>query len=144
VDSDPGRILAVDPGKKRIGIAVSDPTRTIASPLEIVEHQSRREDAQEILRLAKEQEATLILIGQPLHWDGEQSIQARGSIKLAEMIRTIGDIPVILVDEYGSTKKARDAGRRMNLKQERRSGHMDDMAAAIILQNYLELQEGLS
>ncbi len=135
---EPGRILAVDPGDRRLGLAVSDPTRTIVSPLEVIPHQSRRIDAQEILRIAEEQDVTLIILGQALHWDGSKSPQASGSVRLAEILRELGPIPVELVDEYGSTQKAQQVRRKMNVTREKRSGHLDDLAAAIILQNYLE------
>jgi putative holliday junction resolvase len=138
VNSDPGRILAVDPGEKRLGLAISDPTRIIASPLDVILHQSRLEDAREILRIAVEQGATLILIGQALNWDGSPSPQAAGADKLADTIRAIGAIPVELVDEYGSTQKAQEIRREMNVTRNKRAGHLDDLAAAIILQNYLE------
>ncbi len=140
--NEPGRILAVDPGEKRLGLAVSDPTRTIASPLEVIRHQSLDEDAREILRVAKEQGATLIIIGQPLHWDGSLSLQAVGSSKLASLLNDLGSIPVLLVDEYGSTSEARETRRKMNVTRAKRAGHLDDLAAAIILQNFLELQDG--
>lgn len=136
--AEAGRILAVDPGRVRIGLAISDPTRIIASPLEVIHHQSRQKDALEILRIAKEQKVNLIVIGQPLHWDGRQSHQGRLSLKLAEEIRDQGDIPVELVDEYGSTQEAQETYRKMNRSRDKRSGHLDEVAAAIILQKYLE------
>jgi len=142
MSSDPGRILAVDPGKKHLGLAVSDPTRTIAAPLDVIQHTSLRGDAQEILRIASEQEATLILIGQPLHWDGSLSEQAQESTALAETLQELGELPVELVDEYGSTQEAQQAGRKLKLPGRKSSSHLDDLAAAIILQNYLEAQLG--
>lgn len=138
---EPGRILAVDPGEKRLGLAVSDPTRTIVSPLEVIPHSSRENDAQEILHIAVEQGATLIILGQALHWDGSESSQAMGAVKLAEILCELGEIPVELVDEYGSTQEAQQVRRQMNVSREKRSGHLDDLAAAIILQNYLENKE---
>jgi putative Holliday junction resolvase len=138
---DPGRILAVDPGLKRIGLAVSDPTRTIAAPFAVIPHQSRDKDAREILRVAAEQQATLIIIGQPLNWDGSPNPQADDSHKLAEKLRELGALPVSLVDEYGSTQQAQEIRRRMDVPRDKRTGHLDDLAAAIILQNYLDIQE---
>ena len=138
---EPGRILAVDPGEKRLGLAVSDPTQTIVSPLEVLPHRSREKDALEILRIAEEQGASLIILGQALHWDGSESHQAAGSVKLAELLRDLGAIPVELVDEYGSTQEAQQTRRQMNVSREKRSGHLDDLAAAIILQYYLENKE---
>lgn len=140
MEKDPGRIIAVDPGEKRLGIAISDPTQTIASSLCVIEHQSRKKDAQEILNLAQEHNAVLILIGQPLDWDGAINPQSRLSIRLAEEIQTLGEIPVKLWDEFGSTQKAQDSRRQMNVSRKKRSGHLDQVAAAVILQTYLDHQ----
>jgi putative Holliday junction resolvase len=83
----------------------------------------------------------LIILGQALHWDGSGSRQAEGAVKLAELLRDLGKIPVRLVDEYGSTQEAQQVRRQMNVSRDKRSGHLDDLAAAIILQNYLENKE---
>ncbi|NQS92499.1 MAG: Holliday junction resolvase RuvX [Chloroflexi bacterium] len=137
MDADFGRVLAVDPGEKRLGIAVSDPTRTIATPLSVINHISRKENALAILNLALEQEVTLIIIGQPRHWDDSLGAQAEKSNRLAEEIRSQGTIPVQLWNEYGSTQAALSARRQMNVSRKKRIGHLDDLAAAIILQNFL-------
>lgn len=138
MDRDLGRILAVDPGTKRLGLAISDPTRTLASPLEVLFHHSREEDARAILRIAAEQDATLIIIGHPLHWDGTPSRQAASAEKLAQAIQELGSIPVELVDEHGSTQGAQASRRMLGLPRKKRAGHLDDVAAAVILQGFLE------
>lgn len=138
MDKDPGRILAVDPGEKRLGIAISDPTQIIASPLCVIEHKNRHKNASAIHALAEEYKAVLILIGQPLDWNGAQNFQSDKSIRLVEEIQTLGDIPVILWDEFGSTQKAQDSRRQMNVSRKKRSGHLDQVAAAVILQTYLD------
>ncbi len=140
MDNNPGRILAVDPGEKRLGIAISDPTQTIASPLCVIEHESRKKDAQKILSLADEQGAVMILVGQPLDWDGAVNPQSNNSIRLVEELETQGVVPVKLWDEYGSTQKAQDSRRQMNVSRKKRSGHLDQVAAAVILQSYLDHQ----
>ena len=134
---EPGRILAVDPGEKRVGLALSDPTQTIASPLMVLPSQSVKKDALRILQTAQEKDAVLIVVGQPLHWDGTESDQVKGSKRLAELLEELGSLPVILVDEYGTTQAAREARLQMNVSREKRSGHLDDLAATILLQNYL-------
>jgi putative Holliday junction resolvase len=140
MEAEPGRILAVDPGEKRLGVAVSDPTQTIASPWCVIEHQNRKENARAILVLAAEQSAVLILIGQPLDWDGSLNPQANQSLRLVEEIQALSEIPVLLWDEYGSTQKARDSRRQMNVTRKSRAGHLDQVAAAVILQTYLDHQ----
>jgi putative Holliday junction resolvase len=136
--TDPGRILAVDPGEKRLGLALSDPTQTIASPLAVLQSQSVKKDAQAIQKAAEAQGAVLIIIGQPLHWDGAESAQSQQSTRLAELVMEIGPIPVQLADEFGTTQAARQARIKMNVSRAQRSGHLDDLAATILLQNYLD------
>jgi len=140
MDKDPGRVLAVDPGEKRLGIAISDPTQTIASSLCVIEHEKRNKDALAIYALAQEHSVVLILIGQPLDWDGSLNPQSRKSTRLAEEIQTVGDIPVKLWDEFGSTQKAQDSRRQMSVSRKKRSGHLDQVAAAVILQTFLDHQ----
>lgn len=136
--TDPGRILAVDPGEKRLGLALSDPTQIIASPLTVLESQSMKKDALAIQQAAEDQGAVLIIIGQPLHWDGTESTQSQKSARLAELVKEMGAIPVELADEFGTTQAAREARIKMNVSRAQRSGHLDDLAATILLQNYLD------
>jgi len=141
--SDFARILAVDPGDKRLGIALSDLTGTIASPVCVLTHVSREENALAILAIAEEKEVKLIVVGQAFNWDGEISFQGRKSTRLADKIRALGSIPVLLWNEYGSTTIARNARRMMNVSRKKRSGHLDDLAATVILQTYLDSQSSL-
>jgi len=138
---EPGRILAIDPGEKRLGLAISDPTQTIASPLMILNSQSMKKDALAILKTAADQGAVMIVVGQPLHWDGTESAQAEGSRILAGLLQELGSLPVDLTDEYGTTQAARDTRLKMNVSRDKRSGHLDDLAATILLQNYLDSRE---
>jgi putative Holliday junction resolvase len=132
------RILGVDPGDKRIGIALSDPTQTIASPHTVIEHTSREDDARAIIKIAKDNQVGLILIGQALNWNGDISHQGQKAARLAEQIQSIGNTPVKLWDEYGSTKVARKSRQMMNLSRKKRKGHHDQIAAVVILQSYLD------
>ena len=132
------RILAVDPGQKKIGLAVSDPTRTIASPLTVLRHVSMAVDAARIAQTAEENHAQIIVVGQALGSEDDATPSSRHAQKLAEMIRSQTEIPVVLWDESGSTRIARQARIEMGLTRERRSGHMDQMAAVVILQTYLD------
>ena len=139
----PYRIMGVDPGDKRIGIAISDPTQTIASPYSVIEHTSREADARAILAIGEENQVGLVLIGQALNWDGDISPQGKKAARLAEEIQSLGDIPVKLWDEYGSTRTARESRQMMNLPRNKRKGHHDQIAAVIILQTYLDALAGL-
>lgn len=132
------RILAVDPGEKRLGAAISDPTGTIANPLTVIKHVSRTIDAATIAQLAAEQQAGLIIVGHALDIDGTASPQGRRAERLAEAIRAQTDLPVELWDESGSTQAAQAARRAMGVSRRKRSGHLDDLAATYILQTYLD------
>jgi len=133
-----GRVLAVDPGDKHLGIAISDPTGTVANPCMVVGHVSRPIDAGRIANLANERGAELIIIGQALGEDGEVGPAARKAQRLADAIQQQTTIPVKLWDESGSTVEARAARREMGVKRRKRGGHLDELAAVIILQNYLD------
>lgn len=132
------RILAVDPGEKRLGIAVSDPTGTIASPLAVLKHVARAVDAAAIAQLAREQEAGRIIVGQALDDENLPTPQSRLAERLADAIRLETDLPVELWDESGSTQTAQAARRAMGVSRRKRRGHLDDLAAAVILQSYLD------
>lgn len=136
-----GRILAVDPGEKRIGIAVSDPTQTIARPLTVIKHVSRGANAQAIARLAVEQEVVRVVIGHALDSEGLPGLQAKLAERLAEAVQAQTQVPVELWDESGSTQKAQSIRRAMGGSRKTRSGHLDDVAAAVILQSYLDSQD---
>ena len=138
-----GRVMAVDPGLKRIGLAISDPTATIANPLQVILHTSRAVDSASIAQIATEHEAVLILVGQPLDEEGLPSTpEARHAARLAQAIQEQTTIPVQLWDESGSTKAAQFARRAMGANRRKRAGHLDDLAAAVILQSYLDFQHG--
>ena len=136
--SNMGRILAVDPGQKRIGLALSDPTLTLATPLMIMKHSSMLLDAAQIARLAEENQVQTIIVGQALGADGQETAASRHSRKLAESIQTQTRLPVLLWDESGSTQTARQARIEMGVNRAKRRGHMDDLAAVVILQTYLD------
>lgn len=132
------RVLAVDPGEKRIGIAISDPTGTIANPLTVLTHVSRAVDAAAIAQLAADTQAGKIIVGHALDEDNRSTPQSRRSARLAAAIRLQTDLPVELWDEAGSTQAARQARLLMGAPRRKRGGHLDDLAAAYILQTYLD------
>jgi putative holliday junction resolvase len=134
------RTLGVDPGEKRIGLAISDPTATIASPLRVIKHVSRIIDAAAIAQIAAENECARIIVGQALDSDGNVGPAARHSARLAEAIRSQTQLPVDLWDESGSTQAARSAAIALGTSRRKRAGHLDEIAATVILQSYLDAQ----
>ncbi len=132
------RILGIDPGEKRIGLAISDDLGIAANPLGVVMHSNRRADAESILKIAMDSNVERIVIGQSLDDDGNLTPSARKAIRLADEIRLLTEIPVMMIDEYGSTNEAQSAAIEMNIPRNRRKGHRDAIAALIILQRYLD------
>lgn len=135
-----GRILGIDPGEKRLGVAVSDPTGTIARPLQVIHHVARTADAAAIVRIAVEQSAVQIVIGQALDAEGNPTPQALHAEHFADAVRALTTLPVVLWDESGSTQAARASRIAMGVSRRKRSGHLDEIAATVILQSYLDAQ----
>lgn len=131
------RVLAVDPGEKRIGLAISDPTGTISRPLCVIKHQARQKDAQNIVNVALEEDARMIIVGWALDSAGEVGYRARKSLRLAEAIREKTDLPVDMWDETGTTQAAIRSRIDLGVSRKKRKGHLDDVAASILLQDFL-------
>jgi putative Holliday junction resolvase len=132
------RILAVDHGEKRIGLALSDPTGTLASPLTIVEHVSRAVDAAQVAQLAAEHQAGLIVVGQSFDEEGRPNPAGRRAARFAQALREQSGLEVVLWDEAFSTQDARAVQIRLGASRKKRAGHLDQLAAAVILQSYLD------
>jgi putative Holliday junction resolvase len=132
------RIMSIDPGTKRIGVAISDPTGTLARPLDSLPHINRQEDASRIAARAEEEHVGLILIGQATDVDGKPNFSGRKSRRLAAAVRSFTDIPVELWDESYSTKDAQRNRIILGEKRNANAPHLDARAAAIILQSYLD------
>ena len=137
------RILAVDPGEKHIGIAISDPTGTIATPHSILKHVARMLDAAAIANLAAQNQVELIVVGRSLDENGDPTPQSRRADRFIEAIKQQIDLSVIPWDESFSTRAARQARIEMRTPRQKRRGHLDDLAAAIILQSYLDSRSNL-
>lgn len=132
------RILCVDHGEKRIGVAISDLTGTIASPLTVINHVARLVDAALVTALAGEQGAEKIIVGQSFDEEGNPNTAGRAAIRFAEALRTQTSLPVEMWDESLSTQDARSARIQSGVSRKRRAGHHDSLAAVVILQSYLE------
>lgn len=132
------RILAVDHGEKRIGLALSDLTGTLASPLTVIKHVSRLMDAAQVADIASENEAGLIVIGQSFDEEGKPNLAGRRAARFAEALREQTRIPVELFDESFSTQDARATVIELGLSRKKRAGHHDSLAAVMILRSYIE------
>ena len=133
------RALGIDPGSKRIGIAVSDLSGTIASPLTVLRRsKSSRHDLAEIARVARDEEADVIVVGLPLNMDGSTGPAATAATSMAERLATLVAVPVEMHDERRTTASAdRDMlAAGMNALERRQV--VDKVAAAIMLQSWLD------
>ncbi len=130
----------MDHGAKRIGLALSDSTATIASPLKVVEHISRRIDAAQVAELALQNDVVLIVVGQSYDEEGKPNPAGRSAGRFADELKNQTNIPVELWDESHSTQIARAARIELGVSRKKRAGHQDEFAAVVILQSYLESQ----
>jgi putative Holliday junction resolvase len=136
------RVMGIDPGEKRIGVALSDPTGTIANPLTVVKTVSRLADAATLAQLATDNQVGLIVVGWTLDDEGQATPQGRRSARLAEALRAQTPLPVVLWDEDFSTQAALAASIALGVPASKRRrqghGHLDQLAATVILQTYLD------
>jgi putative Holliday junction resolvase len=122
------RVLAIDYGEARTGVAISDPTGTLARPLEVVGHAGSGRGLERVVELARREGAERVVVGLPLTLKGERGEQARATEHFVEALRARIDLPVETFDERFTTRMAR---RRRTPKQE------DAIAAAYLLTGYL-------
>ncbi len=136
------RVLGVDHGEKRIGLALSDPTGTLARPLSVINHVSRAVDAAQVAAIVAEPEAECVVVGQSFDEEGRPNAAGRAAERFAEALKDQTTVPIVLWDESMSTIDARDLQIQMGVPRKKRAGHLDDAAAANILQSYLDAQRG--
>lgn len=133
------RIMCLDVGKVRVGIAQSDPMQIIASPVEVLKRTpSINNDAKYVANLAKTNEVGLIVVGLPLKLDGSAGESVAMAEEFAEKVRKFTDIPIEFQDERLSTMSAQRILLEGNVRRDKRKGVVDKIAATIILQNYLD------
>lgn len=132
------KILGIDHGNVRIGIAISDESGSFARPLTIITHVSRAEDAETICRIGEEEGCAKIVVGIPYDSDGTEGPRARSVLRFVEQLRSVCKLSVMTWDESFSTKDVISTSLQMNKSQTSRRTAMDDKAAAMILQNYLD------
>ncbi len=128
------RILGLDVGERRIGVAISTPEGGLAVPLRIIDAQDENAAARAILELARSEGASLVIIGHPISMDGTIGPQARKIEAFAITLQETSGLQVELCDERLSTAQARRAPSPAG----KRRAPVDDVAASIILQSYLD------
>ncbi|HEX5439609.1 MAG TPA: Holliday junction resolvase RuvX [Ktedonobacterales bacterium] len=138
-----GRILALDVGAKRIGVAVSDELGLLATPRTVIVRRSTEAALDEIVRIALAEEASLVVVGLPISLDGQLHSQARTVQRFGERLRRrleAPGIPLVYADEMLSTVRADERLREAGVRPQRIRERIDAEAAAVILEEYLNQQ----
>jgi putative Holliday junction resolvase len=134
------KILGLDVGDVLIGVAVSDPSETIAQGLDSIRRVSLKKDIQEISLIIKDNDIEKVVVGLPKMLNNEIGIQAKKVMDFVEKLRESIDIPIIMWDERLSTVSANRTLIEANISRKKRKNLTDKMAATIILQGYLDSQ----
>ena len=133
------RVIGIDLGSKRIGIALSDSDLTIATPLDVVERSGNvGKDHIAILKITAEWEAQKIIVGLPISLDGTLGPSAQSVMDEIKMLRGVTDIPIETHDERFTTVTAEQILLQQNVKRDRKKRVIDKVAAAIILQGWID------
>jgi putative Holliday junction resolvase len=133
-----GRVMALDYGDRRIGVALSDPLGITAQPLLTLEHRSRADDIDRLARLAREHAVLRVVVGLPLGMDGTRGERVRLTELFMERFRKVTGLPVESWDERLTTVQAERALIESDLSRRRRRGVIDQAAAVILLQSWLD------
>ena len=140
----PGRILALDYGTKRIGVALSDELKWTAQPLETLERRELEWDVAHIAALVTSHDVERVVLGFPLQLDGRQGPAVLAMRAFAVRLEAGISVPIVLWDERMTTKAAEDLLIAADVSRKKRKGAVDRVAAAILLQSYLEAQASSS
>lgn len=137
------RILALDVGDRRIGVAVSDPTGSIATPLAVIQRSGDENDFTAVLEHARQQGAQRMLVGLPISLSGRLHGQARAVQLFVAALKSRSTVPVETLDERFTTVQAERRMQEAGLSAQKRKALRDAAAAAILLQGYLDRQPRL-
>ncbi len=134
------RYLGIDYGKKRIGLAMSDIMGIMAQPFDVIESKGLKNNVENILKIAKEKEVSCIVVGKPVNMNATEGEMAELAAEFAEELKKFTDIKIEMIDERLTTAQAeRVLIEEANLSREKRKGLKDKLAAAFILQTYLDI-----
>lgn len=133
-----GRIIALDVGRKRIGLAISDELGWTAQGLETLERTNLKSDLAAVAALAHEREAVLFLIGKPMHMSGQDSRQAEYTRGFGDRLQAATNLPVIYWDERWTSKQAERVLREGGVRTRENAGAVDRLSAAILLDSFLQ------
>ena len=132
------RLLAIDPGKVRLGLAVSDADRRIASPLATYTRRDAEQDLRHLARVIDEEEVGQVVVGLPVHLSGREGVQAQAAREFGALVAKRTGLPCVFWDERFTTREAESALWTAGLTHKRRKERRDRVAAQIVLQGYLD------
>jgi putative holliday junction resolvase len=132
------RLLGLDIGERRIGVAVSDPAGRVATPLAVLDAPAVMSDATPLRRLVEDYDAERLVVGLPLSMSGEEGPQATSVREAAERMAQAVGLPITYVDERLSSVQAERAMAEAGASSRRRRGSVDMVAASLLLQAYLD------
>jgi len=132
-----GRTIGLDPGERRIGVAVADPTGTIASPNRYIDR-AKVDAVIAVTDLCAELDVSTIVVGLPLALDGREGASARAARAFGESVRSATSVEVVFQDERYTSKTAESALISGGVRREKRKETRDQVAAAVMLQGYLD------
>jgi putative Holliday junction resolvase len=137
-----GRVMGVDVGSVRVGVAMSDPSGTLASPLETLQRSKDGSDLDRLVELVGEHEVTEVVVGEPKHLSGASGASAEDATAYSQALADrVPDVPVLLIDERLSTVTAASSLRASGLDSRQQRGVIDQAAAVVILQQYLDTRK---
>jgi putative Holliday junction resolvase len=136
------RVLGIDLGSKRIGVAVSDRSGTIASPLTtVLRSEDRKVDHRHIAEIVRDEEAEAVVVGLPLSLSGAHGASAEAAVTEANEMASVVGVPVFVHDERFTTKTAHEVLMANKMKAQARRRVVDKVAAAVMLQSWLDSKE---
>ena len=133
-----GRLLGIDFGTVRVGVAVCDEGQSIASPLDVYTRRNEKLDGESFIKLAHEIGAVGIVVGLPIHMSGDDSENSAEAREYGQWLESVMNLPVDWIDERFSTARARELLNSSNLSAKQRKARLDKIAAQAILMSYLE------
>jgi putative holliday junction resolvase len=132
------RLLAIDPGQVRLGLAISDAERRLASPLTTYTRRNPRLDAIFFMKIIEDEEVGQIVIGLPVHLDGHEGEQAKAAREFGVWLQEATGLPCLFFDERFTTFEAESSLLEAGLTRKKRKARRDQVAAQILLQTYID------
>jgi putative Holliday junction resolvase len=136
-----GRVLAIDYGRTRIGLAISDELGMTARPLQTLARTNRRNDLRRLRELARQHEVAQIVVGNPVRLDGSAGEMAEQAARFAARVQKELGLPVELMDERLSSWEAQETTAATKTKRDKQGARVDAVAAAVILRDFLEREQ---